>query len=53
MGLGLICVGISMIVGTFVGVILGRGMDWLGELKGAQNLLKGLVLVGLVVVGRG
>lgn len=35
------------------------GLDWggemvkLGELKVAQNLLKGLILVGLVVVGRG
>ena len=42
-----------MVVGIFVGVILGIGVDWLGELKGAENLLKGLVLVGLVVVGRG
>ena len=53
MGLGLICVGISMVVGIFVGVILGAGVDWLGGWKMAQNLLKGLVLVGLVVVGRG
>ena len=53
MGLELICIGISMVVGIFVGVRLGVGVDWLGELEGAQNLLKGLVLVGLWVVGRG
>ena len=33
LGLGLICVGISMVVGIFVGEILGSGVDWLGELK--------------------
>ena len=35
--------------GRFWGVRWG----WLGEVEGAQNLLKGLILVGLVVVGRG
>ena len=53
LGLGLICIGISMVVGIFVGVILGSGLVRLGELKGTQNLLKGLVLVGFWVVGRG
>ena len=53
LGLELICIGISMIVGIFVGVILGVGLVRLGKLKGAQNLLKGLVLVGFWVVGRG
>lgn len=53
LGLGLICVEISMVVGIFVGVRLGVRLGWLGELEVAQNLLKGLVLVGLVVVGRG
>ena len=42
-----------MVVGIFVGVILGVGLVRLGKLKGAQNLLKGLVLVGFWVVGRG
>ncbi len=42
-----------MVVGIFVGEILGSGVVKLGELKVAQNLLKGLVLVGFVVVGRG
>lgn len=42
-----------MVVGTFVGVRFGSGMDWLGEWKMAQKWLKGLILVGLVVVGRG
>lgn len=53
LGARLICVGILMVVGIFVGEILGSGVVRLGELKGAENLLKGLVLVGLVVVGRG
>ena len=35
LGLGLINVGISMVVGIFVGVILGCGVVRLGELKGA------------------
>lgn len=46
LGLGLICVEISMVVGIFVGVwvrLVGVGGKW----------LKGLILVGLVVVGRG
>ena len=34
----MICVEISMVVGIFVGVILGSGVDWLGELKGAQRV---------------
>ena len=43
--------------GDFCGAIFGVG-DYIIEvggsgLKVAQNLLKGLVLVGLVVVGRG
>ena len=29
----MICVGPSMVVGIFVGVILGSGVDWLGWLK--------------------
>ena len=57
MGLGLICVEISMVVGGFVGEILGSGDKGFGVggsgLKVAQNLLKGLILVGLAVVGRG
>ena len=39
--------------GDFCGGSSGVRWGWLGELKRAQNLLKGLVLVGLVVVGRG
>ena len=27
-----------MVGGIFVGVILGSGLDWLGELKGAQRV---------------
>ena len=38
MGLGLICVEISMVVGIFVGEILGVGMVRLGELKVAQRV---------------
>ena len=53
MGLELICVGISMVVGTFVGVILGSGYVLVGELRVGWKWLKGLVLWGLVVVGRG
>ena len=34
MGLGLIGVGISMVVGNFVGVILGVGLGRLGWVKG-------------------
>ena len=34
----MICVGTSMVVGIFVGVILGAGLDWLGELKMAQRV---------------
>ena len=32
LGLGLICVGISMVVGIFVGGDFWGGRDWLGEL---------------------
>ena len=39
MGLGLICVGISMVVGIFVGEILGVGYVLVGWLEG-------LVLLG-------
>ena len=39
MGLGLICVGISMVVGIFVGEILGAGVGLVGWLEG-------LVLLG-------
>ena len=46
MGLGLICVGISMVVGIFVGEILGVGLDWLGEVVGGSKWLKWLVLLG-------
>ena len=48
--LGLIGVGISMVVRAFVGVILGSGYVLVGLVG---KWLKGLVLVGLVVVGRG
>ena len=53
MGLGLICVEISMVVGIFVGRFLGSGVVRLGELEVGWKWLKGLILVGLVVVGRG
>ena len=53
LGLGLICVGIPMIVGIFVGEILGVVIRVLGESRVVQNLLKGLVLVGFWLVGRG
>ena len=46
----MICVGISMVVRAFVGVILGSGYVLVGLVG---KWLKGLVLVGLVVVGRG
>ena len=42
-----------MVVGIFVGVILGGGLDWLGELRVGWKWLRGLILWGLVVVGRG
>ena len=50
LGLGLICVEISMVVGAFVGFRLGSGYVLVGLVG---KWLKGLVLVGLVVVGRG
>ena len=49
LGVGLINVGISMVVGVFVGRFLGVGVYWLGELEVAQRV----DFVGLVVVGRG
>ena len=49
MGARLICVGISMVVGIFVGVILGIGYVLVGWLEVAQKV----DFVGLVVVGRG
>ena len=49
LGLGLINVGISMVVGIFVGEILGAGVVKLRELKVVQRV----DFVGLVVVGRG
>ena len=49
MGLGLICVGIAMVVGIFVGEILGSGYVLVGWLEVAQRV----DIVGLVVVGRG
>ena len=53
MGLGLICVGISMVVGIFVGEILGSGLVKLGGVGSGSKPSQGLVLVGFVVVGRG
>ena len=50
LGLGWIGVEISMVVGIFVGVILGSEYVLVGLVG---KWLKGLVLVGLVVVGRG
>ena len=41
LGLGLINVGISMVVGVFVGRFLGVGGVLVGWLEVAQNLLKG------------
>ena len=49
LGLGLICVGISMVVGIFVGEILGGWSGLVGWLEVAQRV----DIVGLVVVGRG
>ena len=49
LGLGLICVGISMVVGIFMRGILGVRVGFLGELEVAQRV----DFVGLVVVGRG
>ena len=49
MGLGLINVGISMVVGVFVVGVLGGGYLLVGELEVAQRV----DFVGLVVVGRG
>ncbi len=43
MGLGLICVGISMVVGIFVGEILGSGYVLVGWLEVVER-------VGIVVV---
>ena len=49
LGLGLINVGISMVVGIFVGRFLGVGGVLVGWLEVAQRV----DFVGLVVVGRG
>ena len=49
LGVGLINVGISMVVGIFVGVSWGLGMYWWGGWK----WWKGLGLWGFWVVGRG
>ena len=49
LGVELINVGISMVVGFLWGDFWGLGVYWLGGWK----WLKGLILVGLVVVGRG
>ena len=46
MGLRLICVGIAMVVGIFVGEILGVGYGLVGWLEGAQRV----DIVGLVVM---
>ena len=53
MGVGLINVGISMVVGVFVGRFLGVG-DYIIEVGGGGlEVVERLILVGLVVVGRG
>ena len=49
LGLGLINVGISMVVGIFVGEILGVGYVLVGELEGGWKV----GIVGFWVVGRG
>ena len=49
LGARLINVGISMVVGVFVGRFLGVGVILVGELEVAQRV----DFVGLVVVGRG
>lgn len=46
MGLGLICVGISMVVGIFVGEILGVGVVRLELGLVGWGWLKGLILWG-------
>ena len=53
LGLGLINVGISMVVGIFVGRFLGVGVILLRWVGVGWKWVKGLILVGLVVVGRG
>ena len=53
MGLGLINVGISMVVGVFVGRFLGVGVCIGGGVGSGSKPSQGLILVGLVVVGRG
>ena len=53
LGVGLINVGISMVVGIFVGRFLGVGVGFLELGVVGGKWLKGLILVGLVVVGRG
>ena len=53
MGVGLICVGISMVVGVFVGRFLGVGGYLIEVGGGGLEVEERLILVGLVVVGRG
>ena len=53
MGLELICVGISMVVGILLGEILGvADWDW-GNGSGLIKVARRVGIVGLVVVGRG
>ena len=51
MGLGLICVGISMVVGIFVGEILGVS-DYVIGVGGSGSKVVGRVDFGGVLVGR-
>ena len=53
MGLGLMNVGISMVVGVFVGRFLGVGDKGFRGVGSGSKPSQGLILVGLVVVGRG
>ena len=53
LGVGLICVEISMVVGIFVGRFLGVG-DYITKVGGGGlEVVERLILVRLVVVGRG
>ena len=49
----MINVGISMVVGIFVGRFLGVGGVLVGWVGSGSKPSQGLILVGLVVVGRG
>lgn len=53
LGLGLINVGVSMVVGIFVGRFLGSGSVFLGWLGVDWKWVKGLILWWFWVVGRG